>query len=179
MGIAAAHTSSHHATSTASLSDDLKAGALAGQIAGLVMAVVIMLVFTVFLGKGPLFPVQVIGSVVFGDAALQGFHLPAFLTGLILHQAGPSLLYGLAFGALVHTLHIRPGIPMLAWGLAVGLISQLVDVNLMLPMVFTALHGHDIWAEQVPMFWSCAAHAVFGLGLAVMPWVATKLGQRA
>jgi hypothetical protein len=37
-----------------------------------------------------------------------------------------------------------------------------------------ALHGHDIWAEQVPAFWSWAAHLVFGLGLLVFPKIADR-----
>ena len=40
-----------------------------------------------------------------------------------------------------------------------------------------ALHGHDIWAEQVPAFWSWAAHVVFGVGLAVFPWSYGKLAR--
>src|SRR6478752_5363959 len=77
------------------------AGILTGQAAGLIMAVVVMLVFAVFLGKSPLFPVQVIGSTVFGAPALQGFHLGALIAGLLLHQLGPSVLWGFIFGLLV------------------------------------------------------------------------------
>jgi hypothetical protein len=154
----------------------LAAGAIAGQIAGLVMAVVVMAVFTLFLGKGPLYPVQVIGSFVFGDAAIQGFHLPALLAGLVLHQAGPSLFWGLAFGGIAYALDLRRGAAVVVVGAMVGLASQIVDVNLVMPAVMKALHGHDIWAEQVPAFWSWAAHLVFGLGLSVHPWVLGKLG---
>ena len=153
----------------------LVAGALAGQIAGLIMAVVIMVVFTLFLGKGPLFPVQVIGSLVFGDAALQGFHLPAFLAGLVLHQAGPSLLWGVVLGGVLYALDLRSGIGVVLAGLLTGVVSQVVDVGLVVPLAMRALHGHDIWAEQVPAFWSWAAHLVFGLGLAVFPWVQGRL----
>lgn len=140
-------------------------GLIAGQAAGLVMAAVVMAVFTLFLGKGPLFPVQVIGSFVYGDAALQGFHGPAFLMGLVLHQAGPSLGWGLAFGAAVWALGLRSRAGLAALAVGIGLLSQVVDVSLIGSRAFTLLHGHDIWAEQVPAFWSWAAHLVFGLGL--------------
>jgi len=50
-------------------------------------------------------------------------------------------------------------------GAVMGLASQLIDLNLLLPPAMKALHGHDIWAEQVPAFSSWAAHLVFGLGL--------------
>ena len=153
----------------------LAAGAIAGQIAGLIMAVVMMVVFTIFLGKGPLYPVQVIGSFVFGDAALQGFNLPALLAGLVLHQAGPSLLWGLVFGGVLYAFDLRRGGTVVLIGAMIGIVSQVVDVNLVVPAAMKALHGHDIWAEQVPAFWSWAAHLVFGLGLAVFPWVHGKL----
>ena len=157
----------------------LLAGALAGQISGLLMAVVVMGVFTVVLGKGPLHPVQVIGSIATGDVATQGFHLPSLLAGLFFHQAGPSLIWGLAFGGAAAALGLRRGAGLVALGAGVGLLSQLIDVNLVLPLAFNALHGHNIWAEQVPAFWSWAAHLVFGLGLAVYPWVDERLARRA
>jgi hypothetical protein len=31
-----------------------------------------------------------------------------------------------------------------------------------------ALHGRDIWAAEVPAFWSWAAHLVFGLSLGLV-----------
>jgi hypothetical protein len=157
----------------------LVAGAIAGQIAGLIMAVVMMAVYTIFLGKGPLYPVQVIGSFIFGDAAIQGFHLPALLAGLVLHQAGPSLFWGVVFGAVLYALDVRSGVAVVLVGAITGLASQIIDVNLVVPAAMKALHGHDIWAEQVPAFWSWAAHLVFGLGLSVFPWVHAKLGGAA
>ena len=171
---AAAPSSDIHATSS-SPGRYLAAGAIAGQISGLIMAVVMMAVFTIFLGKGPLYPVQVIGSFVFGDAALQGFHLPALLAGLVLHQAGPSLLWGLVFGGVLYALDLRRGASVVLVGAIIGLASQAVDVNLVIPAAMKVLHGHDIWAEQVPAFWSWAVHLVFGLGLAVFPWVHGKI----
>src|SRR5262245_55208930 len=75
-------------------------GVVTGQIAGLVMAVVVMAVFALFLGKSPLYPVQVIGSALLGESALVGTNFAAILVGLVLHQAGPSLLWGATFGAV-------------------------------------------------------------------------------
>jgi hypothetical protein len=175
---------SHSATTTvaaprSSSLRELIVAAVTGQLAGLVMAVVVMAVFTIFLGKGPLFPVQVIGSFAFGDAAVQGgVHVPALLAGLVLHQLGPALGWSLVFGLLVRALDARRGAPLLALGLAVGLASQLVDVNLILGRAMTALHGHDLWAEHVPAFWSWAAHVVFGLALAALhPAVSRRLAR--
>ena len=139
-------------------------------------AVVVMAVFTIFLGKGPLYPVQVIGSLVFGDAALQGIHVGALAAGLLLHQLGPALAWGLIFGLVVHAVAPR-GAAMVALALATGVVSQLVDVGLLVPVAMKALHGHDIWAEQVPAFWSWAAHVVYGAGLLSFTWVARRLAR--
>ena len=160
-----------------SLKRDLWAGVITGQISGLIMAAVVMSVFLIFLGRGPLYPVQVIGSFALGDAALEGFNVPAILVGLALHQLGPSLFWGVAFGLAVYALDLRRGAGMVALAALTGLMSQAIDVNLILPVAMKALHGHDIWAEQVPAFWSWAAHFVFGLGLAVYPWVYRKLSS--
>jgi hypothetical protein len=179
--MAYAHAASHHdlhASPAGSLGRDLAAGAIAGQIAGLVMAVVVMAVFTLFLGKGPLFPVQVIGSFLLGDAALQGVNVGAILAGLVLHQAGPALAWGLAYGAILHATDRRTGAAVVVIGAAVGLASQAIDVNLVMPVAMRALHGHDLWAENVPAFWSWAAHLVFGLALACFPEVLRRLAGR-
>jgi len=161
------------------LRQHITAGIVAGQIAGLIMAAIMMLVFTIFLGKGPLYPVQVIGSFVFGDEALGGFHLPALLTGLVLHQLGPSLFWGAVFGLLTYYLKVQSGPTLTILAVISGLLSQAIDVNILLPFAMTALHGHNIWAEQVPAFWSWAAHFVFGLGLLVYPRVFNRLAGRS
>ncbi len=154
---------------------NILSGIVAGQIAGLIMAVVMMLVFAVFLGKSPLYPVQVIGAFVFGNEALQGFHFPALVAGLLLHQLGPSLFWGAALGVITYFLKVPSGAPFVFSAVALGLLSQAIDVNLIMPFAMTALHGHNIWAEQVPVFWSWAAHLVFGLGLLVYPRILKRI----
>lgn len=162
--------------SGATLRRELSAAIITGQIAGLVMAVVVMVVFTL-LGKGPLFPVQVIGSIAFGDAALTGFHLPALLTGLVVHQSA-ALAWSLVYALVVSRTGARTIGAAAAAGLAVGVASQLVDVNLFMPPIMRALHGHDLWAENVPAHWSWAAHLVFGLTFAIYPAVISRLSAR-
>jgi hypothetical protein len=151
---------------------------ITGQIAGLIMAVVVMLVFTLFLGHGPLYPVQVIGSLLFGDSALHGFHLSAFLAGLVLHQLGPALFWSIIFGLVVHATDVRRGPALIAVGAAVGLLSQLVDVSILMGPIMRGLHGRDIWAAEVPAFWSWAAHLVYGLALGLFSVVDARR-QRA
>jgi hypothetical protein len=156
---------------------NLVAGVITGQIAGLIMATAMIAVFAVFLGKDPLYPLQVIGAFVFGEGALTGFHLPAFLAGVALHQWGPSFVWGAAFGLAAYALSLKRGVHLVALGLATGLLAQIVDVELILPVAFRALHGHDIWAEQVPAFWSWTSHVVFGLSLGLFPVVNDRLSS--
>lgn len=163
-------------TAGASLRRELLPAVVTGQIAGLIMAAVVMAVFTL-LGKGPLFPVQVIGSIAFGDAALVGVHVPALVTGLVVHQSA-ALAWSLVFALVVARTGARTAGAAAAAGLVVGLASQLVDVNLAMPPIMRALHGHDLWADNVPAAWSWAAHVVFGLAFALYPAVGGWLSAR-
>ena len=149
-------------------------GIITGQVAGLIMAVVVMLVFTVFLGKHPLYPVQVIGSTLFGEPALQGIHIGAVLAGLILHQAGPSLLWGVLYGIAAKKLSIQTTRKALKAGVVLGVISM-VGPYLLIPAVMMALQGVDFWNREVPMSWDWAAHIVFGASFVFYPTVRQKL----
>jgi hypothetical protein len=144
------------------------AGIITGQVSGLIMAVVVMAVFMLFLGHSPLYPVQVIGSAVFGETALQGFHFGALIAGLLLHQLGPSLLWGLIFGLIAGKLNIKTAGSSIALGVAIGLVSM-IDVYVLVPAIMTSLQGADIWNREVPIFWDWAAHLVFGLSFGLFP----------
>jgi hypothetical protein len=152
-------------------------GIITGQIAGLVMAVVVMLVFAAIFGKSPLYPVQVIGSMLFGEAAIPNFHLGAVVAGLILHQAGPSLLWGTLFGLFAKKTAILSTGVALAYGLALGVVSM-VGPYLLIPALMHALHGVDIWNREVPLFWDWAAHIVFGASFAFYPTVQKWIAER-
>ena len=156
---------------------DLSTAVVAGQIAGLIMAVVMMLVFGLFLGTSPLYPVQVIGSLFFGDSALVGLHLPALFTGLVLHQLGPSLFWALVFGICVHTFMIEGLGRQIALGLVIGVLSQAIDVYVLVPALFKVMQGDDLWAKEVPMMWSWAAHVVYGLCLGCYPLIDKALSR--
>lgn len=145
------------------------AALVTSQLAGLIMAVVIMIVFTLFLGKGPIYPVQVIGSTVFGESALHGFHLGAFITGLVLHQS-VALAWGFVFAICAKIFNLETVKASIGLGLIVALVSML-DTYLFVPAVMNALHGVDIWNREVPIFWNWAAHVVFGLSYGLFPKV--------
>jgi hypothetical protein len=150
------------------------AGIATGQVAGLIMAVVVMLVFALFLGKSPLFPVQVIGSALFGQAALEGTHIGAILAGLVLHQAGPSLLWGFVFGLLAVKYSVETTKSSLLLGLLIGVVSM-TGPYILIPAMMKTLHGVDFWNQEVPLFWDWAAHLVFGASFAFYPMLKAKI----
>jgi len=152
----------------------IPAGLVTGEIAGLIMAVVVMLVFAVFLGKSPFYPVQVIGSTLYGEAALQGFHLGAFLTGLILHLAGPSLLWGFIYGLIAKKLFVHTTGAALGLGLIIGILAM-VGPYILIPAVMKALQGVDYWNREVPLSWDWAAHLVYGASFVFYPRVLKAL----
>lgn len=149
-------------------------GIITGQVAGLIMAIVVMIVFAVFLGKSFLFPVQVIGSTLIGESALQGTNILAILTGLLLHQMGPSLLWGFVFAKLTSKFSIQSTMDSLKFGLIIGLISM-VGPYLLIPAVMNTLQGVDIWNREVPIMWDWAAHLVFGLSFGLYPTIVNKI----
>lgn len=154
------------------LAHEMAAAVLAGQFAGLVMAAVMMLVFGVILGESPLLPVAVIGGTVYGEAALTGLHIPAILAGLVLHQLGPALFWSVVFGLCVHLFKLGSIRSEAVLGLCIGVISQIVDVNLLMPFAYS---GDNLWAREIPMAWSWAAHIVYGLCLAAYPLIEERL----
>ena len=99
---------------------------------------------------------------------LRGSGPGAVIAGLLLHQGGPSIFWALVFGAIVHASRASGTPRLLAIGAVVGIASQLVDVNLLLPPIMRVLHGHDIWAAEVPAHFSWAAHLVFGVVMGLL-----------
>lgn len=174
MDTAIPKTNFRNETQTKTQPKTLLSGIVTGQIAGLIMAVVVMIVFAVFLGHSPLYPVQVIGSTVFGEAALQGFHLGALVAGLVLHQLGPSLLWGFIFGLLAAKFAIHSSRSSLFLGLALGVVSM-VGPYFLIPAIMQTLHGVDFWNREVPMLWDWAAHLVFGASFVLFPKIQKKL----
>jgi hypothetical protein len=160
--------------SNQAVTSTLKAGIITGQIAGLIMAVVVMLVFALFLGTSPFYPVQVIGSMALGESALHGFNFAAVLVGVLLHQLGPSLLWGVIYGALATKFTISSQKDSVILGVFVGVISM-VGPYLLIPTLMNALHGADYWNQNVPMFWDWASHLVFGASFILYPKIRAKL----
>ncbi len=162
---------------SSSMGDAVIAAAITSVLASLIMAAVVMLVFTVFLGKGPIYPVQVIGSAIYGESALIGFNAPAFLAGLVLHVL-VGLAWGVVFGIVAAFTRVTTPAKALITGIIVAAVSM-IDTYVFVPIVMNALQGVDIWRREVPMFWNWAAHIVFGVSFALYPAVLAKWLNRS
>ena len=148
----------------------LRAGLVAGEVAGLVMAVAMMAVYNFALGKNPFLPLQAIGAMVHGNGALDGMNAKAFFTGLVIHQLGPSLFWGLALSVVVILSRPRYASTLLLLGIAVGVLAQGVDVYLLLPRLEAELGVPSYWTLQVHPVASWFFHIVYGVSLSLFPW---------
>lgn len=152
-------------------------GLITGQIAGLIMAASVMLVFLVFYGKGLFYPVQVIGSAVFGESSIQNLRFLPVLTGLLLHQLGPSLIWGFIFGLVTMKVEMKSTIQALSWGLGLGIISMIGPYEIV-PILYNAMNNVDIWNREIPMVWDWIAHLIFGASFVLFPYIDKKLQKR-
>jgi hypothetical protein len=157
---------------------DLMAGMWAGQVGGLAMAATLMAIFSVFLNRSLFYPIQLIASSALGPDALDRLDARTLLFGLLIHQLGPALAWGLIFGAVVWIFKPRRSVPLMMWGLLVGVLAQVVDVYVLLPLLSRGLAARlplfgalaqNPWAH-VPLAASWLAHLTFGLGLSLFPW---------
>jgi hypothetical protein len=158
---------------------ELIAGVQAGQVAGLAMAGALMAIFSVFLGKSMFYPLQIIAASVLGESAIARLDARTLVVGVLVHQLGLALLWGVVFGVVVWLKKPRGSVALMALGLFVGALSQITDVHLLLPLLsgafsdrvpfFGPLLRANLWT-LVPSAASWLAHLVFGLALSVYPW---------
>jgi hypothetical protein len=153
-----------------SLQRDVVAGAVSGEIAGLVMLASMMIADALFLTGDVLRPLKIIGSLVQGQTAMQS-DAGTVVTGLLVHMLGPSLIWGLVFGGLVHLTGLRAGLGIAALGPLVGMASQVVDVQALLQPVA----GNLGWAFELLGTRSWFWHVIFGIALCVFPRVRQAL----
>lgn len=144
------------------------AGVLSGQVAGLIMAAVMVFVFAVVLGTGPLYPVQIIGSMALGRTALEGTNWAAVALGVLLHQLGPALFWGFIYGLLASKFSVKTSMEALMLGLGIGCLSMIGPYYL-IPFLMNSMHGEDLWNLNVPMMWDWAAHLVYGASFIFYP----------
>jgi hypothetical protein len=117
----------------------ISAGVKGGIVGGIVMPLPAML-YGLASGHGIWLPINLLAGMVLpnvGDmptAQLEQFHLPLFVTGLIIHVV-TSLIIGLLYGVLLPTL---PDVPKpIAWG------------ALLMPLLWTAM-SYVAWGAANP-----------------------------
>jgi hypothetical protein len=159
------------------LGREVAAGALAGQVAGLAMVVVMMALFSVFLRESPFSPVEAIAAAVLGEHVVGSLDARTLIVGVLVHQLGPALFWGVFFGAVVWLVKPRRGMALMLMGLLVGALAQIVDIYLVLPAL--SRHAHalgdlaaagNVWTAHVPPAVSWIGHLMFGAALSFYPW---------
>ncbi|MBK8170064.1 MAG: hypothetical protein IPK60_06935 [Sandaracinaceae bacterium] len=148
----------------------LRVALITGQLASSIMLLLMMAVSLVS-GDGAFYPLRVIGSMALGDRAMTGDGTFPIAIGLLLNQFALTLVWSVAFWAVLEALHVRDRGKLALMGLGLGVVSQILDVNILMGPVMTALHGHNIYAEHVPPAMSWVAHLVFGASFACYPGI--------
>lgn len=159
------------------LGREVAAGAVAGQVAGLAMVVVMMALFSAFLRESPFSPVEAIGAAVLGEHVGGTLEVRTLIVGVLVHQLGPALFWGVFFGAIVWLVKPRHGMALMLLGVLVGALAQVVDLYLVLPALSElppalgdlAAAG-AVWTAHVPPAVSWIGHLMFGAALSLYPW---------
>ncbi len=131
---------------------------VSGQLAGLAMLGSAMVLATLR-GLSPLRPLQVFTALIVGEAPLHRVSASALLPGFLAHQSGPTLLWSRLFGLLVG-LRRRPLSEKHAvlLGATIGALALFV------------VNGHNVWAENVPVWVACLTHLAYGTSMGFFYW---------
>lgn len=144
---------------------------VSGQAAGLMMLASAM-VLAILRGNSPLRPLQVFTALIFGERPLHEVSLRGLLPGFLAHQSGPSVLWSRLFGLVVGLRLRRPwrlevALPL---GAAVGAVALFVDGYVLMPGIQHQLNGHNLWAENVPVWVAVITHLVYGTSMGIFYW---------
>lgn len=151
------HSNRHHADSYANDKTDWKTAVWAGLIAGVVFMMIEMLMVMVFLGQGPWGPPRMIAAMVMGKGVLPPpatFDMGIAMMGMAIHFL-LSIVYGLAFGWLVHRLANTSAAVI---GGVFGLTLYFINFHFIAPALFP-------WFTNAQNWVSIVAHLIFGLAL--------------
>ncbi len=150
----------------------------ASQIGGAIMAVVLGAIYVTAFHTQLLQPLNIIASYRYGEPAIYSLHAMGYAWAFAFHLA-VCAAWGIVYGLLATSLRVDASkwAPV-ALGVAIGLASQIVDINLVTPVLMVNLHGHNLWAENVPTWVSWVGHLAFGLGFATFPVMFRSLWLR-
>lgn len=153
-----------------SLPRALEGGAMAGLIGGVVSALWSMAYFAIS-GYGLLFPFYLIGATFGGADALVGGS-GVILWGLVLH-IGTAIVLGVLYAFMV-TPQVQ-NVSSLLGGVVYGMAILAAMTYVVTPWANPILHQR---IALMPASWF-VTHALFGLGVAVVPMLERYLGRRS
>lgn len=144
------------------------------QIAGLITALAFIVLFALFQAENALYPIQVIGSFILGETALQGLNFAAVIVGVLIHQLVIAMVIGLAYGLIAKSTPITTYSKALLIGLGLGVVSM-IGPYIIYPAVMNAAHGADLWNMEIPILYSWITYLIMGASFVLYPKVAEKL----
>lgn len=160
-------TTAHYARFAASV----VAGLIAAMMGAALMAVVMTVAFLRYDGRPLYYPLQLIGTFLFGDVSMIAPRWEIYPTAAAL-LFGTCGLWGLVYAFVASRLRVTASVGgALLLGVVVGLASQLVDIDLIAPALMNRMWGHDLWIENVPPVFSWLGHIMFGLMLGSYPFL--------
>lgn len=152
-----------------------------GVIAGIIMAVFWTLVFGLFMGRGFLTPMQLVGAHAFGPEAVAGTHWAAFVFGVFLHLM-MTAAWGVAFGIAAHALKAHAWPALVPLGILAGMAMQTVGYIILSPSYFILVFDYNLWRMNMPPGTDWLGHMIFGgalgLLLPLVDYLVTDLTER-
>lgn len=155
------------------ITSSILSAVIVGQIAAVIMALFFIVVFQIYTAKNVLYPIQLMGSFFFGEAALRSPHLKILASGLAFHHLGPSLLWSIVYGGLAYAVDLTRPIFALLLGLLVGAMSM-IDIYFLTPLIMQSTWGFDYY-NLIPRPWHWWAHLIFGATFVLYPFFNKEL----
>ncbi|MHB8877021.1 MAG: hypothetical protein ACYC8T_25275 [Myxococcaceae bacterium] len=157
--------------------DALFIAQVAGLAGAVAMAATMSLGAALFMGRSALFPARLMGALISGEAALDRVTASAMAAGMFAHFTGPTLFWSRVYGLLRGWDSAPPRLSVaLLTGLGVCVAAELLNVRLLLPAAQRALHGRNLWLENVPPALDWAGHLAFGLTLGAVFFLLRRRG---
>jgi hypothetical protein len=167
-------TTAHYARFSASLVSSV----IASMVGAALMTIVLTVAFMRYEARPVYYPLQIIGTFLFGDLALKAPRWEIYPTAAAL-LFGVCAVWGIVYAFAATQLRVDKSVGgSVVLGLIIGLASQIVDVELITPTVMNRLWGNNLWAENVPPIFSWLGHIIFGLSFVVFPFVFRRLWIR-
>lgn len=158
------------------ITNSILSAVIVGQIAAIIMALFFILVFQIFTAQNLFYPLQLMGSFIYGGEALKSTHPKIIIAGLAFHHLGPSLVWSLIYGVLAYAVDVTRPFSAFLLGLLLGALSM-VDIYFLTPLIMQSIWGFDFY-NLIPRSWHWWAHLIFGATFVLYPFFYKKIKDK-